>query len=78
MNVCDTKTELGCRDYALLLALLDTGARASEITALNVGDLDLSTGSVVIRQGKGRKPRVTFLAARSLRMVIRYLVSGAM
>ena len=73
LESCDMKTELGCRDHAVMLALLDTGARASEMTALNVGDIDLNTGSVVIRQGKGRKPRVTFLGAKSLRMLIKYL-----
>ena len=43
------------------------------MTALNVGDPDLSTGSVMIRQGKGRKPRVTFLGSNRLRMAIKYL-----
>ena len=73
LSTCDRRTELGCRDLAVILALLDTGARAGEMIALNVGDVDLGTGTVLIRCGKGRKPRVTFLGARSLRALIRYL-----
>jgi site-specific recombinase XerD len=44
------------RDRALVLFLLDTGVRAAECCALTVGDVDLQTGSVTIRQGKGKKP----------------------
>ena len=73
LETCDKKTARGCRDRAIIMALLDTGARAGEMLALNIGDVDLSNGSVVIRCGKGRKPRVTFLGARSLRVLMQYL-----
>ena len=73
LETCDKKTERGCRDRAIIMALLDTGARAGEMLALNIGDVDLNNGTVVIRCGKGRKPRVTFLGARSLRVLMRYL-----
>ena len=73
LEVCGRKTELGCRDRAIIIALLDTGARAGEMLALDVGDVDLNNGTVVIRCGKGRKPRVAFLGARSLRVLMRYL-----
>ena len=73
LSACDRKAKLGCRDRALILGLLDTGARAGEMIALNVEDVDLSTSTVLIRSGKGRKPRVTFLGARSLRALMRYL-----
>lgn len=73
LSVCDRKTEIGCRDRAIIMTLLDTGMRASEMTALNVSDVDLATGSVLIRSGKGRKPRMVFLGAKSLRALIRYL-----
>ena len=52
VRACDS-----ARDLALLLVALDTGARASELCALNVGDVDLDTLAVTIRQGKGRKDR---------------------
>ena len=52
---------------------LDTGARASELCALNVGDVDLDTLAVTIRQGKGRKDRTVYIGARTARAVRRYL-----
>lgn len=50
------RTEQGRRDYALLLFLYNTGARASEASELTVGDLHLDQASVDIL-GKGRKRR---------------------
>ena len=63
----------GLRDKAILLALLDTGARARELLQLNVEDVDLGAGSALIRKGKGRKPRMVFLGRRSRRAVRAYL-----
>jgi len=70
---CDRKAFTGCRDRAVLLGLLDTGCRASEFVALDVGDLNLSTGVVLVRHGKGDKARVVFLGAKSRRALVRYL-----
>jgi len=71
--VCPPKSLTGLRDKAILLALLDTGARAAEFTALTVGDCDMHTGACLIRLGKGRKPRVTFMGAKSRRALLAYL-----
>ena len=73
LAVCNPKSPLGARDHSVIMALLDTGARASEMIALNIADVDLATGTVLIRSGKGGKPRAAFLGARSLRSLIRYL-----
>jgi len=61
------------RDRALLLTLLDSGLRAAEVCALDTGDLDLATGRVLIRHGKGDKGRVVFLGAKARKAVLRYL-----
>ncbi len=63
----------GTRDKAMILGLLDTGARAKEFLNLNLEDIELSTGSALIRQGKGRKPRMVFLGRKTLRAVRAYL-----
>ena len=52
----DRRTAQGRRDYALLLFLYNSGARADEAAQLVVGDLDLDVASVHIL-GKGRKHR---------------------
>ena len=61
------------RDTAMVLCLLDTGCRAAEFVALNVGDVDTPTGTVTVRQGKGRKDRVTFLGSKARKALWRYL-----
>ena len=60
------------RDRALCLFLLDTGIRASELVALNVEDVDLKTGMVTVRLGKGQKGRTTYAGARTRKQLRRY------
>lgn len=67
------QTRAGVRDKAMILALLDTGARASEFLDLNLEDIDLTAGSVLIRKGKGRKPRMVFLGSKSRRALRAFL-----
>ena len=55
---------MGRRDRALLLVLLDTGARCSEIVQLDVADLDLDRRRLQILHGKGNKQRVVPFAER--------------
>ena len=72
LATCD-KSFTGTRDKAIFLALLDTGCRASEFVALNTGDVNLSSGTVLVRHGKGGKVRSVFLGAKSRRALLRYL-----
>jgi integrase/recombinase XerD len=60
------------RDYALILFLLDTGIRALELVNLDGRDIDLRSGVVMIRQGKGQKDRTTYIGARATKALIRY------
>ena len=62
----------GSRDRAMLMGLLDTGARAQEFLNLNLEDVELASGSVLIRQGKGRKPRMVFLGRKTVRAIRAY------
>ena len=50
----DQATWTGRRDRALLVLACQTGLRASELTALTVGDAHLGTGAHVSCLGKGR------------------------
>jgi site-specific recombinase XerD len=61
------------RDHAMVLALLDTGCRAKEFVALNVGDVDARTGAVTVHQGKGAKDRTTALGSQARRALRKYL-----
>ena len=55
----DRSTWHGRRDYALLLVVIQTGLRLTELTALKVLDVHLGGGAHVRCRGKGRKERCT-------------------
>lgn len=46
------------RDRALTTLLLESGLRKTEASSLTMRDIDLATGRVSVRKGKGRKGRV--------------------
>ena len=69
---CD-KSAFGQRDRALLTALLDTGLRGNEMSNLNVGDIEMKTGAIQVRNGKGKKDRTVYLGASGRKELIRYL-----
>lgn len=62
------------RNTAILLALLDTGLRAAEFVALDLVDVNLLTGVVTVRDGKGAKDRIVYLGPRSRRAVRRLVM----
>lgn len=68
-------TPLGLRDRALLELLYATGMRASEVIAVTVDNLDLSTGSVRCF-GKGSKERMVPLYSGIVQVLQRYLEFG--
>lgn len=71
-DVCD-RSFLGWRDKAILLFLLDTGLRAGELLRLNQDDINLVTGVVLVKVGKGRKPRSVFIGAATRKVLRMYL-----
>ncbi len=73
LATCKTRGFKDMRDKALIMMLLDTGARAAELLALNVDDVNLSTGATFIRCGKGSKSRVVYVGAKTRREIARYI-----
>lgn len=61
------------RDLAIVLVLVDCGLRASELGALERDDLDFDGLSLLVRNGKGGKPRTAFFSPTTARAVRRYL-----
>ncbi len=68
-------TTLALRDRALLEVLYGTGARISEAVGLDVDDLDLEDGTVLLR-GKGSKQRLVPVGSFAREAVTAYLVRG--
>jgi integrase len=73
VKTCERGTFTGDRDIAILLCLLDTGARASEFLEINLDEINQARGDILIRQGKGRKPRTVYIGNQSKRALRRYL-----
>jgi integrase/recombinase XerC len=60
------------RDRAILETLYSTGFRVSELTALNINDVDF-TGEVIKARGKGRRERVVPIGSFALQAIKRYI-----
>ncbi|HHW11902.1 MAG TPA: tyrosine recombinase XerC [Firmicutes bacterium] len=71
----DDNTPKGLRDRAILEVLYGTGIRVSELTGLNLGDLDLERGCLRV-YGKGAKERLTFLGRQGCKALADYLQKG--
>ena len=69
----DQSTPLGVRDDALLHIFYSTGARVSEITQVEIEDLQLDESGQVTLLGKGRKPRCTPLLPEAVKALKAYL-----
>jgi site-specific recombinase XerD len=73
LSTCKRGEFTGERDRAIILALLDTGARASEFCGISLASVNTITGEILIRQGKGRKPRMVYLGKVARRQLRAYL-----
>jgi integrase/recombinase XerD len=74
LSVPDRRRAQGRRDYALLLFLYNSGARASEAAQTTVGDLSLGNSPSVLFHGKGRKNRTCPLWTRTVKILRDMLV----
>lgn len=73
IDTCKGNDLLTLRDKAILHLLLDTGARASELCAIDIVDVDAIIGTCMIKQGKGRKPRTVFLGQKTRKVLRAYI-----
>jgi integrase/recombinase XerD len=68
----DTSEAMGLRDRAMLETFYSTGMRRSELLALSVFDIDRERGTIMIRQGKGKKDRMIPIGERAIGWIDRY------
>lgn len=61
------------RDKALLLFLVETGLRASELIMMDIGHYDPRNGAVHVLAGKGGYTRTVYIESRTRQVVSRYL-----
>jgi integrase/recombinase XerD len=68
----DLGTATGIRDRAMLETLYSTGMRRMELLNLHLNDIDVDRGTVMIRQGKGKKDRMIPIGERALEWIAKY------
>lgn len=69
----DGRRPSAVRDLAIILLLLDTGLRVSELCEARRGDYDRKQGRLVVQHGKGDKQRTVFLGQAAQRALWKYL-----
>jgi integrase/recombinase XerD len=73
INVCNKDTFQGFRNIAILIILLDTGVRASELLSIELDDIDFVENKILIRYGKGKKFRYVIFGYASKSILKKYL-----
>jgi len=73
MGAPNPLTLVGKRDIALLETLYGTAIRLSECARLDASDLDLKTGTLLVRNGKGKKDRIVPVTKRAKLALRAYL-----
>lgn len=60
------------RDKAVIMLMVDTGLRRSEVCSMNWEDIDLSTGMCLVKNGKGKKDRSVVIGVKTRRVLLKY------
>jgi integrase/recombinase XerD len=79
LETCEKGTFYGDRDQAIILMLMDTGLRASEMLSIDLENVNLINGKVTVTKTKSRKFRNVFLGKKSrkaLRAFLKHRNSG--
>lgn len=71
-NTPDTKTLIWTRDLAIMEMIYSTGLRITELTSLNIKDIDLKRKEFAVR-GKWRKVRVIYITKHAAELIENYL-----
>jgi len=72
MEAPEDEQKHALRDRAILELLYSSGLRVSELTGLNIGEIDLSGGMVRV-MGKGGKERIVPVGSRAVEAIQAYL-----
>ena len=68
-----TSSTLDVRDLAMFELFYSSGLRLSELTALNINDIDLSNQSLMVKAGKGGKSRLLPIGSKAIQALQNWL-----
>ena len=72
IKAINQKTPRGFRDYLIILILLDTGIRLSELVGLEIGNIDFGQNCFLVH-GKGNKERLVPFGSRVRHVLWQYI-----
>jgi integrase/recombinase XerC len=72
MEAPSVETFIPARDRAILEMLYSSGLRVSELTSLNISDIDIKESLIRVK-GKGRKERIVPIGSKALEAIKNYL-----
>jgi len=73
VNCQNPLTAIGCRNIAILILMLDSGIRLSELCTLHFEDAHVEEGYLKV-MGKGSKERIVPVGASAQKMLWRYII----
>lgn len=76
IGLCSPETPMGARNRALLEVLYGTGLRLSECARLEISDINLREGTLLVRNGKGKKDRYVPVSGRARDSLQAYLMGS--
>lgn len=71
LEMPDARTTDGLRDRGMMMLMLDSGLRISEILSMEAGRIDWMSGTATV-MGKGRKERSVPFSARTAQTLLEY------
>lgn len=66
LAILNMRYPTGARNKTLLRLMLDNGLRREEVLSLQWRDLDLMSGKLMVREGKGAKDRTLWVGEEAL------------
>ena len=73
----DANSLLETRDLAMFELFYSSGLRLSELAALDISDMDLTNGSLIVRSGKGSKARLLPVGRKAIAALENWLALRA-
>jgi len=71
--VCQRENGTGHRNLAMLMLMLDSGLRVSELVAIELNDVDLEEGTIRVRCGKGARERLVPVGSVVQKLLWKYI-----
>ncbi len=76
VDLCKSSNATGTRNLAILLLMLDAGVRVSECKGIELSDVNLQDGTILIRHGKGSKERIVPIGSLVQKTLWKYIHSS--